>query len=287
MSANAEPVTWEITGEIDEIDGSPGVSIGDGFSVLVNFDSDATLLLAQTGGRFDPGTRYEYDASAVSLLVSLGSLPDQLITPFGDGTDLLWLRDNSGDRSCCEFDEVDGLTFALLDINGVGASIIFRGSILDLFNGGGLPTDPDPRLLDLEIAAFQMTFDDGFAIGRVDAFLPLPVTIDIKPGSDPNCFNANGHGVIPVAILGSSTFDVTLVDLSTLSFGGLEVRVRGNKGPLCNFEDSDGDTILDLVCHFEDDSTNWSPGDGDATLTGTLLDGTTEFEGTDTICVVP
>ena len=111
--------------------------------------------------------------------------------------------------------------------------------------------------------------------------------IDIKPGSDPNCFNANGHGVIPVAILGSSTFDVTLVDLSTLSFGGLEVRVRGNKGPLCNFEDSDGDTILDLVCHFEDDSTNWAPGDGDATLTGTLLDGTTDFEAADTICVVP
>jgi hypothetical protein len=30
------------------------------------------------------------------------------------------------------------------------------------------------------------------------------VGIDIKPGSDPNCFNINGHGVIPVAILGSS-----------------------------------------------------------------------------------
>ena len=78
--------------------------------------------------------------------------------------------------------------------------------------------------------------------------------------------------MIPVAILGSSTFDVTLVDTSTLLFGGLEVRVRGNKGPLCNFEDSDGDTILDLVCHFEDNSTNWAPGDGDATITGTLLD---------------
>jgi hypothetical protein len=286
MSVNAEPVTWEITGEIDEIDGSPGVSIGDGFSVLVSFDSDASLVRAQTGGRFDPGTRYEYDASAVSLLVSLGSLPDQLITPFGDGTDLLWLRDNSGDRSCCEFDEVDGLTFALLDINSVGASIIFRGSILDLFNGGGLPTDPDPRLLDLEIAAFQMTFDDGFAIGRVDAFLPLPVTIDIKPGSDPNCFNVNGHGVIPVAVLGSDTFDVTNIDQGSLLFGGLEVRIRGKKGPLCNIDYSNGDAYLDLVCHFEDDASNWSAGSENATLSGTLFDGS-EFEGTDSICVVP
>jgi probable HAF family extracellular repeat protein len=128
---------------------------------------------------------------------------------------------------------------------------------------------------------------DTFSLFAVFEPAALSVVIDIKPGSDPNCFNANGHGVIPVAILGSSTFDVTLVDLSTLSFGGLEVRVRGNKGPLCNFEDSDGDTILDLVCHFEDDPTNWAPGDGDATLTGTLIDGTTEFVGTDTICVVP
>jgi hypothetical protein len=110
------------------------------------------------------------------------------------------------------------------------------------------------------------------------------VDIDIKPGSDPNCFNINGHGVIPVAILGSSTFDVMLVNLSSLSFGGLEVRVRGNRGPLCNFEDSDGDTILDLVCHFEDDAGSWTPGGGDATLSGELFDGT-KFEGTDSICV--
>jgi hypothetical protein len=43
---------------------------------------------------------------------------------------------------------------------------------------------------------------------------------------------------------------------------------------------------MGVVCHFEDDSVNWLPGDGEATLTGTLLDGT-EFEGTDTICVSP
>ena len=40
--------------------------------------------------------------------------------------------------------------------------------------------------------------------------------IDIKPGSDPNCININGHGVIPVAILGSEDFDVSLVDPDTL-----------------------------------------------------------------------
>lgn len=114
----------------------------------------------------------------------------------------------------------------------------------------------------------------------------IPVIIDIKPGSDPNCFNVNGHGVIPVAILGSDYFDVTTIDQTSLLFGGLEVRVRGNKGPLCHLEDSNVDGLLDLVCQFEDNSDYWTPGDGDATLTGDLYD-STEFEGTDSICVVP
>lgn len=112
------------------------------------------------------------------------------------------------------------------------------------------------------------------------------VAIDIKPGSDPNCFNVNGHGVIPVAVLGSDTFDVTTIDVSSLLFGGLEVRVRGKKGPLCGLESVNGDAYLDLVCHFEDDADSWGPGDGEATLTGRLFD-LTEFEGTDSICVVP
>jgi hypothetical protein len=110
------------------------------------------------------------------------------------------------------------------------------------------------------------------------------VQIDIKPGSYPNCFNINGNGVIPVAILGSATFDVTEINTSSLSFAGLKVRVRAN-GPLCSTKDSNGDGFLDLVCQFEDDPANWAPGNGTATLTGTLNDNA-PFEGTDSICVV-
>lgn len=181
FAANAVPITWEFTGEIDDVSGSPGVAIGDAFHVLVNFDTDASLERAQTGGRFDPGTRYEYDASGVSMLVSFPGLSDQLITPFGDGLDLLWLRDNSGDRSLDEFDEVDGLTFALLDSNSIGVSIVLRGSILDIFNGGDLPVNPDPRLVDLEIARFQWLTADGSAFGDVAAIsrvsVPEPSTL--------------------------------------------------------------------------------------------------------------
>ena len=39
--------------------------------------------------------------------------------------------------------------------------------------------------------------------------------------------------------------DMTDVDITTLSFGGLAVRMRGNKGPICGYEDSNGDGIQD------------------------------------------
>ena len=120
------------------------------------------------------------------------------------------------------------------------------------------------------------------------------IRIDIKPGSYPNAINKNGKGVIPVAILGSADFDVSQIKVSTLSFGGLVVRVKGNGQPQCSIEDVSGDFTTpegapdgypDLVCQFIDDTTTWVVGDGEATLTGQLLDGT-PFEGSDSIKVV-
>ncbi|MHC4568817.1 MAG: right-handed parallel beta-helix repeat-containing protein [Planctomycetota bacterium] len=127
-------------------------------------------------------------------------------------------------------------------------------------------------------------------------FHGIDVGIDIKPGSNPNSLNMDGHGVIPVAILGSADFDVTEIDLSSLSFAGLEVRVRGQGQPQCSVEDVSGDFSggpegapdghPDLVCHFIDDPGNWAPGDGEATITGNLTDGT-PFAGSDEITVLP
>ncbi len=114
----------------------------------------------------------------------------------------------------------------------------------------------------------------------------LPITIDILPGSDQNCLNMNGHGVVPVAIFGSEDLDVNQINLDSLFFDGLTVRVRGKKGPLCAIEDVNGDVYLDMVCHFEDERENWTAGNDEATVTGALLD-ETRFEGTDSICIVP
>jgi hypothetical protein len=49
----------------------------------------------------------------------------------------------------------------------------------------------------------------------------IEVSFDIKPGSCPNPFNPKGNGVLPVAILGESDFDVSQIDVSTITIAGI------------------------------------------------------------------
>jgi len=140
-------------------------------------------------------------------------------------------------------------------------------------------------------ANFNGSFDHGSQIHDL-MFAPpsgpstVQVEIDIKPGSDPNCFNNNGHGVIPVAILGSATFNVFLVDTSTVRLKGLQVAVRGKAdNALAHYEDVSGDGITDLVVQIEDRDGEFEVGEATATLTGLLIDGA-PFSGSDTLCIV-
>jgi hypothetical protein len=49
----------------------------------------------------------------------------------------------------------------------------------------------------------------------------LVVSMDIKPQGCPNPINVEAEGVLPVAILGTATFDVTTIDLSTVKLQGV------------------------------------------------------------------
>jgi len=130
---------------------------------------------------------------------------------------------------------------------------------------------------------------DPYVNSSAELYTPtyVPITIDIKPGGYPNTFNQNAHGVIPVAILGSSTLNVQDVNIATLWLQGLSVKVAGKSGnylPHC--EDVNADGYQDLVVQFQD-SDDWIvSGDGSATLTGKLLNGT-EIRGEDAIQIVP
>jgi hypothetical protein len=98
------------------------------------------------------------------------------------------------------------------------------------------------------------------------------IEIDIKPGSDRNSINPNSKGVIPVAILGSSSFDVTTVDVTTLAFGPDGASPAHDlTDPTVyadHLQDVNGDDFTDLVSHYRTQDTGIAKGDTEACLTG-------------------
>jgi hypothetical protein len=174
----------------------------------------------------------------------------------------------------------------------IGSSVVWRGG--QFLDGTEMPATLPPGPSDARLAVFSYVDPDAppgtlptFIVGPDVTIRPaaIPVAIDIQPGSDDNCININGHGIIPVAVLGSAALDVAAIDQGSLALAGLGVRVRG-KAPPCAPEDINADGIPDLVCHFEDDAGAWSAGDGIAELTGNLSD-STPIIGSDAICLVP
>ena len=110
---------------------------------------------------------------------------------------------------------------------------------------------------------------------------PLPtisVEIDIQPGSFPNSINLRNKGVVPVAILGTSDFNVDDVDVSTVEFAGASpVRF--------SFEDVNLDGHVDLVFHFRTQDLQLTSSDTEATLTGETTGGV-PITGTDSVRIV-
>ena len=71
----------------------------------------------------------------------------------------------------------------------------------------------------------------------------ITVAFDIKPNSDPNTINLCSGGAVPVAILGSDTFNANDINTDTLRFAEAAVKVVDKKDPhtLCSLEDVNDD----------------------------------------------
>jgi hypothetical protein len=108
------------------------------------------------------------------------------------------------------------------------------------------------------------------------------VAIDIKPGGSSNTINPKSHGVIPVAILTTHTFDATAVDPLSVRFGPKGATEVHRKG---HVEDVNHDGEPDLVLHFETQATGIACGDTSASLTGETRDGD-PIQGSDAIKTV-
>jgi hypothetical protein len=123
-----------------------------------------------------------------------------------------------------------------------------------------------------------------------EAFAVPNLTIDIKPGSDPNAINPSDEGVTPVAILGSDTFDAMDVDAATLAFGPDGAEPAHDLSDPAEFadhlEDVDSDGFTDLVSHYWTEETGIAFGDTEACIAGETLGGT-PLKGCDAVRTVP
>ncbi len=104
-----------------------------------------------------------------------------------------------------------------------------------------------------------------------------------------NSVNLCSMGVIPVAILGSATFDVSTItdaEIAVLRLGDANVKMVGKAADrsLCSIKDVNDDGFDDLVCKF----LTVELVETDATVELTVFgeNGGVAFEGTDSVNIV-
>ncbi len=110
---------------------------------------------------------------------------------------------------------------------------------------------------------------------------PLTVGIDIAFGSEENRIDLGKPGIVAVTLLGSLSFDVSLVEGASLRFGPAAATPVTTGYPL----DLNGDGFLDLVAVFSVEDSGISLGDTQACLRGETENGFA-IEGCDAIVTV-
>lgn len=131
--------------------------------------------------------------------------------------------------------------------------------------------------------------DEGTYVLIIDG-LPVStmhISMEVKPGNRDvsRPINPKSNGKLPVALLGSETFDVQDVDVDTLTFGASGYEPSLHK---CAKRSSDvnRDGHPDLVCHFYTARTNFDGSSLEGRARGRTKDGV-EFEGAAYLKVVP
>jgi hypothetical protein len=170
------------------------------------------------------------------------------------------------------------------------------GSVATNTQSGGLPLyiggiGADPANGDLTLNGDMddvRIYNRALSDSDIKEFCgPITVTIDIKPGSDIKSINLGSAGVVPVAILSSSTFDATQVNPATVSLAGAKVKLIGKGDKYsCSAQDVNGDGLFDLLCHVVTAQFMIEPGDSIAVLEANTFDGQA-IRGQNSIRIVP
>jgi len=147
------------------------------------------------------------------------------------------------------------------------AGVCFGSALVDdcgVCSGGSTGLEPSADK-DCHGDCFGQAFIDdcGICAGGTTGVEPnttghcgATAMMDIKPGSCPNAFNRENRGVLPIAILSTTSFDVAAIDLGSLSLSrtdgqGVPLPLVPGRGPF-RFEFDDVATPLDSEfcdCH--------------------------------------
>jgi len=223
---------------------------GDGFLFdLGSFDVQPGHLVTLSDGM----TNVPHEVTNVS--VTCASAYTGILTGTAEPDTVVWVDNGHGQNEQVTADE---------DGNWVAGPF----SPHDLYEGGSAQQRDQVQNGTL----ISWSFADEFCVS-------IPVEIDIKPGSDPNCIKVSKKGSTHVAILASVALDVNAIDVSTIQIdnddvpgGGIACVKSSTK------KDVNKDGLPDLVCHFSTpdmDSAGLLVDGNTLYITGTLTDGTT------------
>ncbi|NNE84470.1 MAG: hypothetical protein HKN28_10925 [Alphaproteobacteria bacterium] len=169
--------------------------------------------------------------------------------------------------------EIDGLS---------GSSVLIDTVLFPGISNGNFATE------DLSDWTVVSSGEGSAEIIVVENSLFLPVTIDVKPNTDPNDINLSAGGVVPVAIFSTETFDAPdEVDPSSVLLAGAHARTVGNgRRTQCSSKLINGDELSDLICKFSIAELFLADGQSTVTLSALTFDGV-EIQGEDSISIVP
>jgi hypothetical protein len=213
------------------------------------------------------GSAFDFLGRSVGIdgdVVVVGAPGDDFGVSFSQGSAYVFNKPSNGWTSTTETAKIvasDGVSGDLF-----GASIDVRGSTVIVGSQFGLGDQKSVYVFEGEIE----------------------ISIDIKPGSDPNSINCgNQNVVIPVAVLTTEDFDTTSLDHTTVRFEGAgETHIDNKSGvPRRHVEDVDGDGDPDLVFHFRLGDTALTCQSREGVLTGRTVGGQS-VRGVDEVRIV-
>jgi uncharacterized delta-60 repeat protein len=270
-------------------DGSLDPSFGSGGIVTTDFGSsdtafaigltaDGKIVAAGATNSSDPGdfavARYNPDGSLDTSFGSGGRATTDVASGSNDtGNGVVVLADGRVVVAGITSPASGSTAFAVVRYTAAGA-------VDPTFGSGGRATasfgNPINNAFDIAaqtdgkliVAGGTADFSRGISDFAIARFLGDPTTVevsvDVKPDDAGNVIPLQPNGVIPVAILTTSTFDATSVDPATVCF----VRDCTEKHGTGHLEDVNGDGRPDLLLHYETQETGIAAGDTQACLSG-------------------